>query len=211
MLSLLPQCLQTPSRLSHLLNVNLLSLEQDASGRTARSGVPLRDARSLCHPYQSLLLTCGQKNTHSRVWQCSTCSSLQQGADLGPAAVAAEVFLLHWVSVFFHSLIESLFGGSHVVASSQCMFSLSVWKLACFMLPNWTDWYPWSVTFAWWQYRPWIITWKKGQCAMITNSKNSVKAFLDPGIHLNVTLAQELICLGEWLSTLSHSKSAALH
>lgn len=138
-------------------------------------------------------------------------ASLQQGADLGPAAVAAEVFLLHWVSVFFHSLIESLFGGSHVVASSQCMFSLSVWKLACFMLPNWTDWYPWSVTFAWWQYRPWIITWKKGQCAMITNSKNSVKAFLDPGIHLNVTLAQELICLGEWLSTLSHSKSAALH
>lgn len=126
MLSLLPQCLQTPSRLSHLLNVNLLSLEQDASGRTARSGVPLRDARSLCYPYQSLLLTCGQKNTHSRVWQCSTCSSLQQGADLGPAAVAAEVFLLHWVSVFFHSLIESLFGGSHVVASSQCMFSLSV-------------------------------------------------------------------------------------
>lgn len=84
-------------------------------------------------------------------------------------------------------------------------------KLACFMLPNWTDWYPWSVTFAWWQYRLWIITWKKGQRAMITNSKNSVKAFLDPGIHLNVTLAQELICLGEWLSTLSHSKSTALH
>lgn len=34
---------------------------------------------------------------------------------------------------------------------------------------------------------------KRSMC----NSKNSVKAFLDPGIHLNVTLAQELICLGE--------------